>query len=105
MSNPPSGEISSIDDYTKRRNMRNHPTYARFRRFRDKDRACVRLGQHQFAVAANKGRSKPALGGTELAPVGSRTCRLLAVGVLAAASGGVQLLTPAVERLSYSADA
>src|SRR4051812_22880936 len=64
MSNPPSSEISSIDDYRKPRSMRNHPTYARFRRFWDEDRACVRLGQRQFAVAANKGRSKPALGGT-----------------------------------------
>src|SRR4051812_11219816 len=64
MSNPPSSEISSIDDYRKPRSMRNHPTYARFRRFRDEDRACVQLGQRQFAVAANKGRSKPARSGT-----------------------------------------
>ena len=49
MSNAPSAEISLIDDYRQRRNTRNHLTFASFQRFRDEDRACVRLGTTTIA--------------------------------------------------------
>jgi hypothetical protein len=57
--------------------------------------------RHRHHVAGAEGLQHP----KKLAPVGPRTCHLLAVDVPAAASGGAQLLKLNIERLPVSADA
>jgi hypothetical protein len=57
--------------------------------------------RHRHHVAGSQLAEHP----VKLAPVGSRTCRLLAVDVPAAASGGSKLLKLAVEGLPVGGNA